>query len=231
MALKTNHIYPISQDRPDSSYAEAYRNIQTNVDLLSENLRAVLVTSARPGEGKTSIAANLAIVAAQASKRVLLVDADLRHPQLAKRLHISSDLGLTSVLRQTCELGEAIVSTEVPGLQLLASGPIGVNSPSLLSSLAFTSLVGKLKSRYDLIVFDAPPVLSVSDPLVLSRNLDGIIFVVDGKATNRLAAARALYEINKVQGKVIGGILNRGPKDTDNSYYYSPSQESAMPLN
>ncbi|QSO45435.1 CpsD/CapB family tyrosine-protein kinase [Alicyclobacillus mengziensis] len=237
MAIKTTTpIYPITQTDPESSYAEAYRTIETNIQLLSMNVKAFLVTSARPGEGKTSTAANLAIVAAQATKRVLLVDADLRHPQLAHRFHVSTNTGLTKVLRQGCELQEAVLPTEVEGLHLLPSGPIGINSPSLLSSLAFTSLVGKLKSKYDLVIFDAPPVLPVSDALVLSRNVDGIVFVVDGAASNRLAALRAINEIHKVQGKIIGGILNRGPRDNDNAYYYTPtfdppSHESTMPLN
>jgi capsular exopolysaccharide synthesis family protein len=237
LALKTTApLYPITQIDPESSYAEAYRTIQANVQLLSGNLKALLITSARPGEGKTSTAANLAIVAAQASKKVLLIDADLRHPQLAHRFHITTNTGLTKILRQGCELQEAILATEVQGLHLLPSGPIGINSPSLLSSLAFASLIGKLKSKYDLLIFDAPPVLPVSDALVLSRSVDGILFVVDGTSTNRLAALRAINEIHKVQGKIIGGILNRGPRDSDNAYYHTSvhdhrSHESALPLN
>jgi protein-tyrosine kinase len=227
LALKTTApMYPISHVNPESSYAEAYRTVQTNIELLSGNLKALLVTSARPGEGKTSTAANLAIVAAQASKKVLLIDADLRHPQLAHRFRLTTNLGLTKILRQGCELQEAIIATEIHGLQLLPSGPIGINSPSLLSSLAFTSLIGKLKTKYDLLIFDAPPVLPVSDALVLSRSVDGIVFVVDGTATNRLAALRAISEIHKVHGKIIGGILNRGPKENDNAHYYTTTHEN-----
>lgn len=182
-----------------------------------------MVTSAHPGEGKTSTAANLAIVATQASKRVLLVDTDLRHPQLAQRFGVANEEGLTKVLRQGCDAQDVIVPTEIPGLHVLPSGAVGLNSPSLLSSLAFTSLVNRLKSKYDLVVFDAPPVLPVSDPLVLSRNVDGIVFVVDGRTTNRLVAQRALKELHKVNGTIIGGILNRGSFENDHSYYYGSS--------
>lgn len=223
MSAQHSRLHQISQTHPDSPYAEAYRTIMTNIELLSVSAKALMVTSARPGEGKTATVINLAIVAAQASRKVLLVDTDLRHPQLANRFLISNDKGLTQILRQGSEAYEAIAPTDVPGLHVLPSGPVGLNSPSLLSSLPFASLVNRLKAKYDLLIFDAPPVLPVSDPLVLSRNVDGIVFVVDGRTTNRLVAQRALKELHKVNGTIIGGILNRGSFENDHSYYYGSS--------
>jgi len=220
MALANRKPFPIAQSNPTSPFAEAYRTIQTNIELKSPTVRTILVTSARPGEGKTSTAANLAIVFSQSGKRVLLVDADLRNPQVHDRFHITPEVGLAQVLKQECELQNAIVTTEILNLQILPSGPVPANASGLLSSLTFASVLGKFKSRFDLVVIDSPPVLAVNDALVITRNVDGVVFVVDAKRTNRIVAQRALGAIRQVNGEILGGVLNRIPKGNRDTYYY-----------
>lgn len=223
MALTSKKPLPITLLNPRSTFAESYRTIQANIEfsMINANVRSILVTSARPGEGKTSTAANLAVVFAHAGKRVLLIDADLRSPQLHHRFQVRGDTGLSQVMRQEDLLHSSILHTEVEGLNLLAGGEPTSNAVSLLSSLTCASVFGKLKNRYDLVIVDSPPVLEVSDALVLMRNIDGVIYVVDAKTTNRVTAQRGINAIRQVKGNIVGGILNRTPRNhRKNQYIY-----------
>lgn len=220
MALANRKPLPIAQSNPTSPFAESYRTIQTNIQLRAHAVTSIVITSARAGEGKTSTAANLAIVFAQSGKRVLLIDGDLRNPQAHDRFHLTCEIGLTQVLKQECELQNAILLTEVPNLHLLPSGPIPTNASSLLSSLNFTSVLGKCKSRFDLVIIDSPPVLAVNDALVITRHVDGVVVVVDAKRTNRIVAQRALASIRQVNGEILGGVVNRIAKGSKETDYY-----------
>lgn len=214
---------PISQLNPRSRFAKSYRKIKANIEFftMSGNMKSILVTSSRRGDGKTSTAANLGVVFANSDKRILLLDADLRSPQLHHRFRVRGDLGLSQALRQEEKLYEAIVQTDVKGLSLLPGGEATSDATTLLSSHSFTSILNKLQSRYDLVIVDSPPVLEVSDGLIIAHSVDGIVFVVDAKTTNRIMAQRGISAIRQVNGKVLGGVLNRTPKNHSfNEYIY-----------
>jgi capsular exopolysaccharide synthesis family protein len=166
---------PIAQTNPKSPITEAYRTIRTNVQFASviSDAKTILVTSSVPGEGKTSTAANLAVVSAQTGKKVILVDTDLRKPQIHLRFQVSNLYGLSSVLIKERSLEECILPSETPGLDLLPSGAVPPNPYEILASKPFTELMERLESEYDMVLLDTPPVLSVADALVLTRSAEG----------------------------------------------------------
>lgn len=223
MALQSRHPLPITQTNPKSPVSEAFRTIRTNLQFagVAENTQAVLVTSSAPGEGKTSLCANLAAVTAQAGSRVLLIDADMRKPQVHHRFQISNLDGLSSVLIKERTLQQVITGTQTPNLFLLPSGPIPPNPSEMLASHAMKTLVEDCRKEFDYIFIDSSPVLAVSDPLILASITDGTLFVVDAKQTNRNMARQAVSSLHQVQARLLGVVLNRVTKDSGDTYYYS----------
>lgn len=212
----------IAEKSPRSPVAEAYRTVRTNIQFASavDDLKVILMTSSVPEEGKTSTAANVAIVSAQAGKKVLLMDADMRKPQVHQRFQISNLTGLSSILIKERTLEECVTEAHTPGLFLLPSGPIPPNPSEMLASKTFAQLVEVCKESYDLIVIDSPPVLSVSDPLVLTRVAEGVVFVVDSKRTNRNLAQKSIGALQQVGARVLGVVLNRIERRGAEGYYY-----------
>lgn len=213
---------PIAHSKPQSPVSEAYRTVRTNLQFASvvEDTKVILMTSALPGEGKTSTAANLAVVSAQAGKRVLLVDADMRKPQVHHRFQISNLDGLSNLIIKEREVSDCVVASEVDGLFLLPSGPIPPNPSEMLASAAFSSLLAALRDDYDLVIIDSPPVLSVADSLILTRAADGVVFVVDSKHTNRTLSQKGIASLQQVNAKILGVVLNRVDASKSGSYYY-----------
>lgn len=222
MALINRHPLPIAQTNPRSPVTEAYRTVRTNLQFaaVSDDVKVVLVTSSQPGEGKTTLAANLATVTASAGHRVLLMDADLRKPQLHHRFHISNLDGLSSVLIRERQWNECLVQ-HTDKLFLLPSGPIPPNPSEMLSSRALRVLMGMLREEFDYIFIDSPPVLAVADAMVLTTNSDGTIFVVDTQKTNRNLARRAVGSLQQAHARILGVVLNRVTKQSGDTYYYS----------
>ncbi|WP_074691612.1 CpsD/CapB family tyrosine-protein kinase [Alicyclobacillus hesperidum] len=214
---------PISLINPKSPLTESYRTLRTNIQFASvaEDTKVVLVTSTAPGEGKTSTSTNLAVVAAAANKKVLLIDADMRKPQVHQRFQVSNLIGLSTLLIKERSLQDCIVSSGAENLYLLTSGPIPPNPAEMLASRAFAELVDVLRSQFDMIVIDSPPVLSVSDTLALSHIADGVLFVVDSQKTHRLHAKRAVQALMQVEARILGVVLNRVKHNKKDSYYYS----------
>lgn len=212
---------PITQISPHSPIAEAFRTIRTNVMFagVASETNVILVTSTQPGEGKTSTASNLAVVCAQAGHRVLIMDADLRKPQVHYRFKVSNLDGMASALLGTRSLEECIQSTEIPNLSVLPSGAIPPNPSELLSSQAFRSLVDTCREQFDYIIMDSPPVLSVTDALILTSIADGTLFVVDSQRTNRVHAKRAMQSLTQVQARILGVVLNRVSRKSKDMYY------------
>ena len=221
----------------NSPIAEAYRTIRTNIGFANPDCPAktILVTSSVPREGKSTIASNLGIIMTQLGKKVLLVDADLRKPALAKVFGVENDKGVTDILIKKVDWSSVISSTKIENLNLLASGKIPPNPSELLGSQQMDALIKQLNESFDYIIFDAPPVISVTDAVILSSKLDGILLVVEANRTNKLALSHAKENFERVNAKILGVILNKVPSGYApygyphyHSYYrYYTSKEEA----
>ena len=210
------------------AFAESMRAIRTAVLFSSaaEGGRVVVVTSTGPDEGKTLVSSSLAITLAQAGQRTLIVDADMRRPRVHEALGRAQEPGLSNVLVGETPPADAVRVTPVPNLSILAAGHIPPNPVELLCSPTCAALVADLKSRFDWVVIDAPPVMPVTDAAVLSNVATGVIFVVGAEMTARQNAIAALDQLRGVGARFIGAILNR-VQVTRHSYYYSPYYRKA----
>jgi capsular exopolysaccharide synthesis family protein len=193
---------------PRSAAAEAYRTLRTNIQLSSIDspIRALLVTSASADEGKSTTLANLAVAFAQAGQRVVIVDSDLRRPSLHTIFGVANERGLTTMLLED-DAPAPLVETSVPGLRLLASGPIPPNPSELLGSKRVEQAIERLRADADLLLFDAPPVLAVSDAAVLSRRVAAAMLIVSAGRTKRDHASRARQQLERAGARLLGVVL------------------------
>jgi capsular exopolysaccharide synthesis family protein len=212
--------YLVTLDDPKAPSSEAYRTLRTNLLFMSVSgpVGKLLVTSPVAGEGKTTTAANLAVVLAQAGQRVLLVGADLRRPSVHRHFGVSNRIGLSSVLSGQASLLEAVNDPRIRGLRVMSGGPIPPNPTELLGSLAMKDFLDQAAQVTDWVILDAPPVLGLADAAVLATLCDATLFVVN-ESTNRRVLAHARDQLAKVRARVVGTVLNNfGPAF---SYYYS----------
>jgi capsular exopolysaccharide synthesis family protein len=213
--------------RPSSVMAESFRSLRTSV-LLSTAPRppqSMLITSPQVGEGKTSIASNLAMSLAQRGGDVLIVDADLRRPCIAKTMGLPNEKGLSSFLTGAHSLEEVLIKYEhVPNLWILPAGPRPPDPAELLSSRMMDTTLKDLLKRFTHIVIDSPPLLLVTDAVILSAMVDGVILVVSSGATTRGALSRAHRILENAGSRVLGMVLNKVDMrfDTYYGYYYGP---------
>ena len=213
--------------RPSSVLAESFRSLRTSV-LLSTAPRppqSMLVTSAQVGEGKTSVTSNLAMSLAQRGGFVLVIDADLRRPCIAKNMGIPNEKGLSSFLTGAHSLDEVLIKYDrVPNLWVLPSGPRPPDPAELLSSHMMETTLKDLSKRFTHIVIDSPPLLLVTDAVVLSAMVDGVILVVSSGATTRGALSRAHRILENAGSRVLGMVLNKVDMRFDSyyGYYYGP---------
>jgi tyrosine-protein kinase Etk/Wzc len=209
-----------------SNSAEAYRTLRTNLlfSAAVQSLRCIVVTSAGPGEGKSTTAANLAVAMAQQGHRVLLVDCDLRKPRVHSLFGIKQEPGLTNVLLGKVSLADAKQSIDVPNLSILSAGPLPPNPVELLGSPAMRQMLASALD-IDMIVLDTPPLLVASDASVLGRLSDGVVMVVRAGFTQRGAVKEALHQLLAVNARIIGTVLNDPDSETAKySTYYDASQ-------
>jgi len=214
---------PLMSSTPiPANFSEAFKTIRTNVLFSSaeEGLRSIVVTSAGPGEGKSIVAANLAIALAQAGQRVLLVDADMRRPRVHEIFGNNQEPGLSNLLTGNAKSGETIRKSIVPGLWLMASGHIPPNPAELLGSRRYLDLMSSLDAHFDWVVLDTPPVLVVADSSIVANNSSGVVFVVASDKTNRHAAREAVEQLEGSNAHIVGTILNRVDL-VKHPYYYS----------
>ncbi len=200
----------ISHVEPQSLVAEAFRSLRTNIAFARahQDLRTIVLTSPGPGDGKSTVACNLATIFAQQGQRTLLIDADLRRAVVNETFEIPRSPGLSDLLVGHARLGDVVRAVDVPNLFVLASGQFPPNPSELLGSPAMRDILEQAKASYDMIVIDSPPVLAVTDSSVISSVVDGTIVVVRVGKTARDAVRRAVAQLRVVNGRVLGAVLN-----------------------
>jgi capsular exopolysaccharide synthesis family protein len=212
----------ITKTNPKSPISEQYKTIRTNINFSSvdKEIRSLMVTSGGPGEGKSTTAANLAVVFAQEGKKVLLVDADMRKPTAQYTFGLNNTFGLTTVLTRQKELTEVTNATDVPNMEVLPCGPIPPNPTELLSSRAMTNFFEEAYRNYSMVIFDTPPVLAVSDGQVLANQCDGTILVISSGTTEIETAQKSKELLDSAKAKLLGVVLNNRELRETNYYYY-----------
>ena len=208
--IPIDRVETVTLDVPRSMVAEAFRRIRTNLQFSAPaaNQRSILVTSPRPEDGKTTVAANLAIVAAQTGRRILLVDANFRRPGLHRLFSIESDQGLSNILISEATLDSCVAPTDLPALSVLPCGPIPPNPAELLGSEHFRRFLDDATAKYDQVIIDTPPVLLAGDAVVASTATDGVVLVVRANENSRGVAQRACTLLANVNARLFGCVLN-----------------------
>lgn len=205
-----------------SPAAESYRQLRTNIRFVNidSTVRSLVVTSAVANEGKSTVACNLAIAMAQAGQRVILVEADLRHPSVRGYMGIEGAVGLTNVLLGEVELDDVMQEWGGGLLEVLPGGTIAPNPSELLGSAGMAEVIRRLEAMSDLVIFDAPPLLPVTDAAVLGVNTDGAVLVVRSGSTGRDRLERAVESLAGVGVNILGAVLNMAATKGPNAYHY-----------
>jgi len=214
----------------NSEAMQELRLLRANLEFIAKsNALAVCVTSALPGEGKSTIAANLAVIEAQAGKRVVLIDANLRDPSIHKIFGLSNDEGLSTLLARK-DRGIAPTLSDGPGgLQLLLAGPVPLNPAELLDSPQMSALIADLRTRADMIIFDSAPVLPVPDTVILQRHVDGTVLVKDVRQTGSKTLGQAISTLEHASGRIFGVVLNKVKANRRSGSYGEKPQPVSVP--
>jgi len=212
---------PLINNGVPAHFSESLRTVRTNVLFSSaaEGIRSLSVTSTGPGEGKTLVASNLAIGLAQAGRRVLLIDADMRKPRVHSVFRKPQEPGLSNVLVGTAKFSDSVHETTVPGLWLISAGTCPPNPSELLGSKRFSDLMASLGRHFDWAIVDTPPVMAVTDSAIVAHLTTGVLFVVGADMTSRYTAQRAIEQLDRHRAKFVGVVLNRVDLQ-HNAYYY-----------
>jgi tyrosine-protein kinase len=216
---------------PRSGQAEAFRSLRTAVQFMARPGRAtsLLVTSSRPAEGKSTVAANLALTLAEAGLRVVLVDADLRRPSVAATFDLEGAAGLTSVLIGQAELDDVLQEWGAAGLRVLTTGPLPPNPSELLSSAGMAGLLERLGADNDVVVLDTAPLLPVTDAVVLARLVTATLVVADASRTRRPALGQALALLERVDARLAGVVLTHVRRRDADVYGYGAVEQAPSP--
>lgn len=222
----------ITSKMPKSISAEAYRSLRTSIKFSSVDkpIKTIVVTSSIPGEGKSTISGNLAITLSQSGARVLLIDCDLRKPSIHKKFRVVNDLGLTDILVDKCSLKDVIKKID-EYLFMITAGTIPPNPSEIVGSNSMEDLIKELSLSFDYIVMDTPPVIPVTDPLLLAAKSDATIIVVRARKTKEKIIRQTYDELIKVNSNIIGSILNDSETKTNNSYYEYYAEEDKWSRN
>ena len=214
----------ITLANPRSPASEAYRTLRTNLEFssLDKPIRTMVVTSPGPEEGKSTTLANLAITIAQGGKRVILVDCDLRRPSQHTIFGVPNGAGLTTMVVEDRAMKEPpLQEIGVPDFWLLPSGPLPPNPSELLGSRRMEEIIAALLEHADMILFDVPPIIAVTDAAVLASKVDGVVLVFKAGGTKRDHAQRAKALLEKVNARLIGSVLNNVSFDISLHRYYA----------
>jgi len=212
----------ITLTNPRSPASEAYRTLRTNVSFsgLDEPLHTLVVTSPAPEEGKSTTLANLAVTFAQGGKKTLLVDCDLRRPSQHEIWGVEQQPGLTSMILEGLKK-TPLVDVGVENLSLLPSGPLPPNPADLFDSPRMDAIIKQLKGEADVVLFDAPPVIAVTDATLLAAKLDGVLLVLRAGSTRRDHAERAKELLERVNIRLVGTVLTNAQVDVRMGGYYT----------
>jgi len=216
----------VSFDTARSSSAEAFRELRTNLQFLEVDHppRVIVVTSAVPMEGKTTVAVNLALVLAEAGHHVALVEGDLRRPRVSKYLGLIGSVGLSTILAGQAELSDVLQPSSFEGLEVLASGPLPPNPSELLGSEASRRVIDELRGKFDYVIIDGAPLLPVTDSALLTTHSDGALVIARFGHTSEAEVTRSVENLEKIGAHVLGAVFTMTPsgrKGSDNySYYY-----------
>jgi capsular exopolysaccharide synthesis family protein len=211
--------------RPRSTESEAYRALRTALyfSTAAEQHRVIQITSPRTSDGKTTLLANVAVSMAQSGKRVLLIDAEMRKPEMHRLFGISGSVGLASIIAKEIDIQDAVQETGITNLWLLPCGPIPPDPAELLSSPRFSELISVVREQYDYVLIDTPPVLSVTDPCVVAARVDGVIMTLRIANNSRQDAQRATTILDTMGVNVLGVVVNavpRGKREYEYAYGY-----------
>ncbi|NQT94740.1 MAG: polysaccharide biosynthesis tyrosine autokinase [Lentisphaerae bacterium] len=215
-------VKPFTDEQSASLHGEAYRVMRTNIRF-SKNLKkgkAIACTSGSVGEGKSLTVFNLGATCAQLGERVIIVDADLHRPRQHKMAGVSGERGLANVLMGTIGLDDAVLPTPVENLFLLPSGRVGSQTHGLLDTVKMSELVEELERRYDVVLFDTPPIIGVSDAVLLAREVAGVLLIIQHRKYPRAVSKRAKDILQSAGGNLVGVVLNNVNISRDYSYYY-----------
>lgn len=217
---------------PRAPISESFRTLRTNIQFssLDKNIQTILVTSAGPGEGKSTVSSNLAVIMAEAGKKTLIIDCDLRKPRVHKIFRLSSRIGLSNILIGEIGIEDAVQKTSINNLSVLTSGTIPPNPAELMGSAKMKSLIKELRGMYDCIILDTPPVVVVTDAQLLSTSADGCLLVVSSGKAERDASIKSKQLLEKVNAKILGVVLNRVNTKSRKyyGYYYHYYEENGV---
>ena len=205
---------------PKSITAESYRSLRTNIQYSSidKQVKTLVVTSSNAGEGKSTVAGNLAYTFFQSGKRVLIIDCDLRKPSLHRKFNVSNEVGLTDVLVGTSELNKVMKKID-DNLYLLTTGTLPPNPAEIIGSNTMENFLDECKINFDYIILDTPPILPVTDSKLLAIKADATVLVVRSEISKSKHVSQAFKELGKVNANVIGTILNDVEMRSEKLYY------------
>ena len=201
----------VTQNDPKNPAAEAYRVIRTSVQFAQagKELQTIALTSCTPNEGKSTTIANLAVVLTQAGKSVLLIDCDMRNPTVHKNFNLSNKVGLSSCISMGTALADAVQKTNIEGLDALTAGVIPPNPSELLGSERMKNILQRAKEEYDYVLIDTPPVMPVTDALIVSRFVDGMILVIASAEVKVEMAREVKNQLVHSGANILGVVLNK----------------------
>lgn len=207
---------------PKSPAAEAFRTLRTNImfSATDKEIETILFTSSSPGEGKSTISANYAITLTQSGQRVILVDCDMRRPTIHKVMGLNNKKGLTNMLIENATFEEVAQTGWVEKLKIITTGPLPPNPAELIGSAKMDALIETLKEKADVVLFDAPPLLAVTDSQLLASKLDGVVLVIKAGAVTREMAVKAKELLGNVKAKILGCVMNKVEYENKSHYYY-----------
>lgn len=211
----------VVEKKPKSVAAEAYRSLKTNIQYSSfdKEYKTIVITSANPGEGKSTTAGNLALTLAEGEAKVLLVDCDMRKPSMHKNFRVTNTYGISDVLLQKQKVMD-VAHMYNKNLSIITAGKIPPNPAEMLASKAMTLFLKEMKEHFDYIVLDTPPVQAVADAQILSTKVDGTLVVVRAGVTKKDDVHNSVASLKKVNANIIGTVLHAVDNSKNKYYYY-----------
>jgi capsular exopolysaccharide synthesis family protein len=211
-----------SHIQPKAAIAESFRTLRTNITFSSPNgsNKMILVTSPGPADGKSTVSSNLGVVMAQAKSRALIIDCDLRKPVMHKYFDLDNHQGLTNLLVQDLDVDDIVNTTVVEGLCVITSGPIPPNPSELLGSAKMAEFLTRVAAQYDIVLLDAPPVIAVTDAVLLAPLVDSVLLVLKTGKSYIEMAREARNKLQQANAKSIGVVLNEARMQGNGDYYY-----------